>query len=114
MKTKPVVNKQWKNTDNLVPWKKGQSGNPKGRPKGKTIKEMVRDWLDEHPDDMKSFVKHFVKNNKELAWQMLEGRPKGDVLVDQSKTLIVQPILGGNSVPADNSDKKNTEIKQEN
>lgn len=23
---------QWKNTDNLIPWKPGQSGNPAGRP----------------------------------------------------------------------------------
>ena len=52
-------------------------GNPPGpgRPKGKTIKERVRDWLEEHPDDMASFVKHFVEDNRDLAWQMLEGRP---------------------------------------
>lgn len=53
----------------------GQSGNPSGRPKEKTIKERVRDWLEEHPDDMQSFVQHFVKRNRDLAWQMMEGRP---------------------------------------
>jgi len=57
----------------------GYSGNLKGRPKGKTIKELVREWLEEHPDDMKAFVEHFVKKNKELAWQMLEGRPPQDI-----------------------------------
>jgi len=56
-------------------WLKGQSANPLGRPKGKTIKEQVRAYLDEHPEDMQAFVKHFVENNKELAWQMMEGRP---------------------------------------
>ena len=58
-----------------TPFPKGVSGNPKGRPKGKTIKEMVRDWLDEHPDDMASFIKHFIKENRDLAWRMLEGNP---------------------------------------
>lgn len=53
---------------------KGTTPGP-GRPKGKTIKERVRDWLEEHPDDMEKFVEHFVKSNKELAWQMMEGRP---------------------------------------
>lgn len=58
---------------------KDWKGNADGRPKGKTIKELVREWLEEHPDDMKSFVEHFVTKNKELAWQMLEGRPQQDV-----------------------------------
>ena len=57
----------------------GTRGSP-GRPKGKTIKERVIDWLEEHPDDMAAFVKHFVKENRELAWQMLEGRPQQDVM----------------------------------
>ncbi len=55
---------------------KGVSGNPKGRPKGKTIKERILDWLEDHPEDMGAFVQYFVKNNRNLTWQMLEGRPK--------------------------------------
>ena len=60
----------------------GNNANPIGRPKGKTIKEMVREWLEEHPKDMKAFIQHFIKENRELAWQMLEGRPKGDEKLD--------------------------------
>jgi len=55
------------------------TANPHGRPRGKTIKEMVRKYLEEHPEDMKGFVEHFVRKNRELAWQMMEGRPKESV-----------------------------------
>lgn len=60
----------------------GNIANPKGRPKGKTIKERVLEWLEDNPDDMKNFVEHFVKKNKELTWQMLEGRPRQDLEVE--------------------------------
>src|SRR3990167_6673912 len=65
-------------------------GNPPGpgRPKGKTIKERVREWLEEHPDDMQSFVEHFVKSNRELAWQMLEGRPSQQLQGDLDNPLV--------------------------
>jgi hypothetical protein len=49
--------------------------NPAGRPKGKTIKERIKDYLDENPEEMAKFVEYFVKQNRDLAWQMLEGRP---------------------------------------
>lgn len=57
----------------------GNLANPAGRPKGKTIKERVREYLEEHPDSMEAFVQHFVANNRDLAWQMLEGRPQSDI-----------------------------------
>lgn len=72
------VDKQQNNSGKRIigkPFPKGVSGNPNGRPKGKTIKERVLAYLEEHPEDMKSFVEHFVKDNRDLAWQMLEGRP---------------------------------------
>ncbi len=75
-----------------IPFKEGEDPrrNLKGRPKGKTIKEMVREWLEEHPDDMKAFVEHFVKKNKELAWQMMEGRPPQKFEGDKENPLIIQ------------------------
>lgn len=71
-------------------WVKGVSANPAGRPKGKTIKERVRDWLEEHPGDMSKFVEHFVKTNRDLAWQMLEGRPSQVLEGNPDKPVIIQ------------------------
>ena len=106
-----------KQIPNRIPDEKGRmvfppgvSGNPAGRPKEKTIKERVREWLEEHPEDMQGFVKHFVKKNKELAWQMLEGRPPQDV-TSAGEKINPQPIIDLN-VYTNDSDKENTEIKE--
>src|SRR3990167_7779793 len=67
-------------------FKKGQSGNPKGRPKGSiSIKDKVRQYLENNPKDVEKIVKHFVKENRELMWQMLEGKPKQQMEVDVDK-----------------------------
>lgn len=72
----------------------GQSGNPAGRPKGTSIKDRVRKYLEEHPDDMAAFVNHFVKDNRDLAWQMLEGRPsQGIGQADDLPPLILPATL---------------------
>lgn len=72
--------------------------NPNGRPKGISIKDRVRNWLEDHPDDMGAFVEHFVKTNRDLAWQMLEGKPsqstdvtsKGEKIMIMPAELIVK------------------------
>lgn len=52
------------------------TGNANGRPKGSiSLKDKVRNFLEEHPEEVEEIVKHFVKSNRELMWQMLEGRP---------------------------------------
>jgi len=81
----------------------GNTANSIGRPKGKTIKERVRDYLEEHPDDMKAFVEHFVKENKELAWQMMEGRPQQDVTSDHKP--LPTPILANVPIEKNGEDK---------
>jgi|SRR3990167_4269312 len=83
---------------------KGTPGGP-GRPKGKTIKERVREWLEAHPEDMDAFVKHFIKENRELAWQMMEGRPTQDVTSGGEKIEQI-PIYGGKSVQGNDGDAK--------
>lgn len=69
----------------------GGTANPNGRPAGKTIKESVKEWLKDNPDDMKAFVEHFVKKNKELAWQMLEGRPPQDIKTESELRIVEAP-----------------------
>jgi hypothetical protein len=53
----------------------GNTANPAGRPKGISIKDRVRKFLEENPDRMDEFVEYFATKNRDLAWQMLEGRP---------------------------------------
>jgi len=76
---KPVENRREDGT-----FGPGNNANPTGRPKGKTIKECLKDYLEEHPEEKARFVKYFVKKNRELGWQMLEGKPKAsfDMEVD--------------------------------
>ena len=88
----------------------GNSGNPAGRPKGSfSIKDRVRQWLEENPEDMEGFVEHFVKENRSLAWQMLEGKPQQDVTTGGDKITI--PIYGGLS--RHTSDKEDIQPKEE-
>lgn len=61
----------------------GNNANPLGRPKGSiSIKDKVRQYLENNPNEVEAIVEHFVKNNRELMWQMLEGRPQQDVVSD--------------------------------
>ena len=84
----------------------GNTSNPKGRPKGKTIKERVREYLEKHPKDMDAFVRHFIKENRELAWQMIEGRPKE---TGEYEIKLPQPI---DDVRKDNSVSQNKETEE--
>ena len=62
-----------------------------GRPMGsKSIKDGVRKWLEDNPEDFEEFIGHFIKKNRELAWQMMEGRPSQKLEGDPSNPLIIQ------------------------
>mgnify|MGYP001576469344 CR=1 FL=1 len=64
-----------------------------GRPKGSvSIKDLVRKHLEDNPEDLQEFVQHFIKKNRELAWQMLEGKPQQDIVSDGKQ--LPTPIYG--------------------
>ncbi len=56
-----------------------------------SIRDDIRKWLEEHPNDRRAFIKHFIKNNKELTWQMLEGRPTQD-LTSKGEAILPRPL----------------------
>lgn len=82
-----------------------------GRPKGsKSIKDAIRRYLEDNPEDFEDFVTHFVAKNRELAWQMLEGRPSQQTDITSGGKPI--PILGGisvNEIPKNDSSPEDTQ-----
>ena len=109
MEKEPIkLEENWRNPDGTL--KVGHPNLGAGRKKGKTIKERVREWLEEHPGDMEAFVKHFIEDNKELAWQMLEGRPHQKIGGDKENPLVIQISKeieknDINTLPENNSDR---------
>jgi hypothetical protein len=87
------INPDTQNPDGT--FKPGHPGGP-GRAKGAgmSIKERINQRLHENPQELEMIVDYFIKHNKELLWQMLEGRPQQDVTSGGDK-LIPNPIFGG-------------------
>lgn len=89
-----------------------ESLNPNGRPVGSiSIKDRLRNYLEENPDKMAEFVNYFAKESRELAWQMLEGKPPQDITSGGEKIQQV-PIYGGLS--NNNGDNKDIQPQEEN
>lgn len=101
------------NIDGKGRFVKGNPGGP-GRPPGSlSIKDLVRQHLldPNNKEDLKKFVEHFIKKNRELAWQMLEGRPQQDV-TSAGEAIKPVPILSITNVSTDNRNEEATEIDE--
>ena len=102
-------NKNRDKRDELGRFIEGNLGGP-GRPIGSiSIKDEVRKHLEANPEDVKEIVSHFIKNNRELMWQMLEGRPSQqlDGNPDKPLTILVsKEVALKNSVPTSESKEK--------
>lgn len=104
----PISNGEKRNPDGT--FAPGHIGGP-GRPKGSiSIKDLVRKHLENNPEDLSDFVTHFIKKNRELAWQMIEGRPQQDVTSDGKA--LPTPIL--NVLRNNNGNEEGGEPEQEN
>ena len=72
------------NTDNLIPFQPGQSGNPAGRPKGSTKAKLMRIFKEEmSEDDFRAIVRSRIKRAKagdrfaaDHIFLYMLGRPK--------------------------------------
>lgn len=108
------------NEENLIPYKKGQSGNPNGRPKGsKNRSTIAKKWL----QAMQKSENPLTLESEELSQEdlitlaLLKKASEGDVnaykaLMDSGygspvqqveQTILEQPLFP--DVPKDNSDK---------
>ena len=71
-----------------------------GRPKGAfSIKDLVRKHLEDSPEDLKEFVEHFIKKNRELAWQMMEGKPPQDTNISAGELPFLIKIIKDDGLP---------------
>ncbi len=95
---------------NNRPWlfKKGQSGNPKGRPPGKSLKERAKSMLNAMTEEEEQ--EFLAGIDKRTIWEMAEG--KAEAKTDLYIKEIPKPIL--DVIPKDDSNKKDTELNQEN
>lgn len=101
-------------TDAKGRFMKGTKGGPGRTPGSISIKDLVRKHLEDNPEDLEEFVLHFIKTNRELAWQMIEGRPSQDVTSGGEK-INPMPILGNitQNVQTDSSTLQDTQVKEE-
>ena len=71
----------------------GNTANPNGRPKDSiSIKSAIKKRLKENPDLLEEITTYFLRENRELLWQMLEGRPSQKMEGDAENPFIVQIV----------------------
>lgn len=91
-----------RNTEGLIPWKPGESGNPLGRPKKEfSLTDGMREFLSEKDPDKKLERKQILIEKTfsmaqrgdisaiKLLWNYLEGMPQGAGINIDNRTLNV-------------------------
>ena len=98
----PITNEEKTYTDPITG--KFIKGNPGGgRPKGSlSIKDLVRKHLEDNPEDLKEFVSHFITKNRELAWQMMEGKPPQDTTITGGELPFIIKIIRDDGTEGEN------------
>ena len=108
------------NEENLIPYKKGQSGNPNGRPKGsKNRSTIAKKWLQamQEAENPLTLESEELSQEDLITLALLKKAADGDVnaykaLMDSGygspvqqveQTILEQPLFP--DVPKDNSDK---------
>lgn len=101
------------NEQNLKPYKKGQSGNPKGKPVGAiSVKARLKKMFREDPDKFEEFIARYLKNpnNEKHVTEMLDGKPNQSV---EMEVTMPTPIIPLNNVLGDNSNTEDNSTEEE-
>ena len=67
--------------EDLIPFKKGQSGNPKGRPKGSLNRSTIaKKWLEVlSQEELEDGVVKWLSNEEAITLALIQKARKGDV-----------------------------------
>ena len=85
--------------ENLRPWPKGVSGNPRGRPKNDVAREIAQAVFEQNPEAIyKALTRALLKGNAYLFKQLADrayGKVTNTVEVDVSAGMIAERIAEG-------------------
>lgn len=89
-----------KSIENLKPFKKGQSGNPKGKPKGAiSVKARLKKMFRENPELFEEYMMRYLSNsqNEKHIAEMIDGKPKQSVDAKVEADLNINVVNYGDS-----------------
>lgn len=92
MESQPIQNTKKKrgNIANLIPWKKGQSGNPGGRPKNSMKHYVALKLAAMTAKEKEAWLKDY-KISGETMWKMGEGNPEQRIVDEENEEKELTP-----------------------